>query len=262
MATKKTIEFAAKNVKTFTNWLKRFSTIDNSLLLEINQDDSAFIAKTYNEERSVVKMSTIKFDDAGLTQQHSKKEKDTNRVKVGIFNIPRLIKIIDQFDDAEFTFKIEYQELIGDNETQFAGEKLLLKNNYLKMNVDCTSLNIFKYISDELFTDTIAKVDKLGNFELTKETLEQINTLNTLDNENRFMNFEFKNNDIIVSGKTYELRIGETNKNENNLSIFKDQYSTLDIENYNVELGEDRLIFKSKDSETTTVISKAEDDKD
>jgi hypothetical protein len=54
MATaKKTIEFTAKNVKAFTGWLKRFSTIDKSLLLEIDQATSTFIAKTYNEERSV-----------------------------------------------------------------------------------------------------------------------------------------------------------------------------------------------------------------
>ena len=40
MAAKKTIEFTAKNAKNFTNWLKRFSPIDNSLLLEIDEKTS------------------------------------------------------------------------------------------------------------------------------------------------------------------------------------------------------------------------------
>lgn len=256
MATnKKTIEFTAKNVKVFANWLKRFSAIDNSLLLEIDPINSNFIAKTYNEERSVVKMSSIKFDEAGLS---AKSTKDTKRIKVGIFNIPRLTKIMDQFNDAEFTLTVEYQELISENDSQYAAEKILLKNKYLKMDVDCTSLNIFKYISDELFTGTIATIDTIGSFELTKVNLEKISILNNLDNDNRFMQVKFKDG-IKVSGKNYELLIEDKKLPEAELSIFKDQYSTLDVENYAVDLGEDRLIFTSNDSNTITVISKAED---
>ena len=63
----------------------------------------------------------------------------------------------------------------------------------------------------------------------------------------------------MVSGKAYERVIAEKQLTTAELSIFKDQFSTLDVENYDVNLGEDRLVFISKDSETTTVISKAED---
>jgi len=257
MATaKKTIEFTAKNVKAFTGWLKRFSTIDKSLLLEIDQATSTFIAKTYNEERSVVKMSSIKFDEAGLV---AKVSVDPKRIKVGIYNISHLTKIMDQFNDVEFTLTVEYQELINDTDTQYAGEKLLLKNKLLKMNVDCTSLNIFKYISDELFKTGIAAVDAVGSFELTKANIEKINTLNGLDSDERNMEFKIGDKKTIVSGKTYELAIGANDvKETSSLSIFKEQYASLDVENYDVDLGEDRLVFKSKESETTTVISKAE----
>lgn len=255
-ATKQTVEFTAKNVKAFTGWLKRFSAISNTLLLEIDQTKSIFIAKTYNDERSVVKMSTIKFDEAGLT---AKPTKDPQRIKVGIFSIGRLIKIIDQFNDDEFELTIEFQDLINDGITQYAGEKILLKNKSLKMNVDCTSLNIFKYIPDVLFTGTIAAIDVIGDFDLSKTTLEKIASLNTLDNEHKFMEFKFKVGDIMVSGKTYDLLIGTQKVSDANISIFKDQYSSLDIEGYVVSLGDDRLVFKSKDSETVTVISKAED---
>jgi len=258
MATnKKTVEFTAKNVKAFTGWLKRFSAIDNSLLLEVDQAKSVFIAKTYNEERSVVKMSTIKFDEAGLT---AKINVDPKRVKVGIFNIPRLIKIMDQFNDEEFTITVEYQELVNETETQYAGEKILLKNKSLKMNVDCTSLNIFKYIPDNLFTSSIAAVTTIVKFELSKAMIEKTNGLNGLDNDHKFVEFKYADKEILVSGKNYELAVAEaTCKTTPALSVFKEQYSTLDVENYDVNLGEDRLVFLSKDSDTTTVISKAED---
>jgi hypothetical protein len=41
------LEFSAKNVSAFSTWLKKFSSIDNSLLLEIDEDKNIFIAKTY-----------------------------------------------------------------------------------------------------------------------------------------------------------------------------------------------------------------------
>jgi hypothetical protein len=166
---------------------------------------------------------------------------------------------MDQFNDAEFTFTLEYQELANEGETQYAAEKILLKNKNLKINVDCTSLNIFKYISDELFTGSIATIDVLGKFELTKSGIEKINTLNNLDSDHRFMQFFFKENQTYVSGKTYELLIGETTTTDAELTLFKEQYSSLDVENYNVELGEDRLVFRSSDSDTVSVISRAED---
>jgi hypothetical protein len=259
--TKKQLEFSAKNVKAFTGWLKRFSTIDNSVLLEVDHINGNFTAKVYNEERSVVKMSSIKFDEAGLLYVIGKTPlKETKRIKVGIFNIPRLIKIMDQFNDEEFSLTIEYQDLISDTETQLAGEKLLFKNKNLKMSVDCTSLNIFKYISDELFIGTIATINTIGKFELSKGNIEKINILNNLDNEHRFMEFKFKNKETTISGKTYDLFLDKNDiKEEVAISIFKDQYSTLDIEGYKVEMGEDRLVFHSNDSSTITVISRAED---
>ena len=254
--TKKTVEFTAKNVKAFTGWLKRFSAIDNSLLLEIDQAKSTFIAKTYNEERSVVKMSSIRFDEAGLA---TKANKDPQRVKVGIFSVSRLIKIMDQFNDDEFTLTVEFQDLVTDGDTQFAGEKILLKNKSLKINVDCTSLNIFKYIADEKFVNVIAKVDAIGKFELSKAVLEKVNGLNTLDEGYKFMEFKFRGGEIFVAGKSYELAIDKLKVVDAELSIFKEQYATLDVEGYSVDLADDRLVFRSKDSETVTVISKAED---
>jgi len=256
-SSKKTIEFTAKNVKAFTNWLRRFASIDNSLLLEIDEKSSTFISKTYNEERSVVKMSTIKFDDAGLT---TKLNKDPKRIKIGIFNIPRLIKVIDQFNDMEFTITVNYQDLVGDDSNvQYAGESILLRNKNLKMSVDCTSLNIFKYITDDLFKNSIATVDVLGSFELTKSNIEKINSLCTLDSDHKFIEFKFKDNEVFVSGKTFDLTICKIEKVSTSLSVFKEQYSNIDVENYNVELGEDRLVFKSKDSDTTCVLSMTTD---
>lgn len=255
---KKTIEFTTNNAKAFTGWLKRFASIDTSLLLEIDEKTSNFIAKTYNNERSVVKMSSISFVDAGLTVQKSTNPK---RIKAGIYNILRLNKIIDQFNDIEFTMTVTYNDIISGEVTQYAAENILLKSKNLKMNVDCTSLEIFKNISDDRFINEIAKVDTLlGTFELTKANLEKINSLCTLDNEYKYMDFKIEDNNVFVSGKTFEFTICETTSAATSTKVHKEQYGNVDIENYNVELGEEKIVFKSKDSDTICVISKATDE--
>jgi len=258
----KKIEFSATNVKAFSTWLKKFSSIDTALLLEVDEIGSKFMAKTYNEERSVVKSSSIKFEDAGLTIKLNSNP-NLKRIKVGIYNISRFMKIMDQFNNEEFTLVINYDEVAG-NEVEYAGINIILKNKNLKMIVECTSLNIFKYIPDELFDGTIASLNKvLANFPLTKENIEQINSVSVLDNEHKFM--EFKSiPDIFVAGKTFDLLIYETdNKIDGtikSINIFKEQFESIDLEDYNVKMGEDRIVFAAADLMTTTVISMVEKD--
>ena len=259
MANKK-IEFSAKNVKAFSAWLKKFSSIDTALLLEIDEPGSRFLAKTYNEERSVVKLSTIKFDAAGFTVKPSK---DPERVKVGIYNIARLMKIMEQFNDEEFSFTVNWDVLDGDVKEN-AGLTLILKNKNLKINVECTSLNIFKYISDELFADRIASLDEVKTkFDLLKANIEQTNQLCSLDSEYKFMEFRNEAN-VYVSGKTFDLLLrenpGEHDGSSDSLNIFKEQFTSVDVEDYNVQMGEDRLVFTSTDESTTTVLSMVEKD--
>ena len=246
------IEFTAKNAKPFIFWLKRFSLIDNSLLLELDESNSIFVAKTYNEERSIVKMSTLKFDEAGLL---TKKTSNSKRVRVGIFNISKLIKTIEQFNDKEFTLTFVYDELSGE-ESLFAGTNIILKNDILKSSIDCTSLNIFKYIADDLFTNNISNIDKLAEISLTKETIDKINSLSNLYTENEFLEFKNVGSKIYVCDKTFELFLSNGGSDvDNKLPLYKEQFVKLDSENYKLKIGEEKLVFVSENSETVTVMS-------
>lgn len=256
----KKIEFSAENVKPLIAWFKRFASIDNSLLLEIDESTSMMLAKTYNEERSVVKFSKIKFEDAGLT---TKTPSDPKRIKVGLFNIPRLIKIMDQFSDDAFGISISYDEVVGGDTTDYAGLSITLKNKNLKVTVDCTSLSIFKYIPDDLFKTVIANLDDtLVEFPLRKNDIDKTNSLCGLDTEHKYVKFSKRNN-VYVSGKSFEyllVNLGEdSGTSEGEIQVFKEQFNNLDVESYKVEMGDDRLVFTSQDSETITVISMVEE---
>ena len=248
----KVLEFKAKNIKPFTSWLKRFSLIDNSLLLEVDSNAQEFIAKTYNQERSVVKFSKISFEDAGL-EMTSKGSIET-RIKVGIFHIPRLIKSMEHFVSEEFYFGFKYDEVIGED-AGLVGTGILMKNSSLKMNLSCTPLHIFKYISDTLFLKTIAHIDPAVSFELPSMKIEKINSLCTLDNEHEYIEFITKGGNLSVKGKTFELALSESGKAQTAISIYKAQFEKLDLENYDVAVSDERIVYKSKTSETITVTS-------
>ena len=254
----KQIQFTAKNVRAFTSWLKTFSLIDNSLLLEINTKDNEFIAKSYNEERSVVKFSKIKFDEGGFILK--KAPKDSDRIKVGIYNIPNVIKVFEHFGEEEFSVIFKYEEVINDSDKEYAGTSILLKNDNLKVGIECTSLNIFKYITDTQFHTKIASVDSLVKFNLEKDNINKINSLCNLNKEHKFMQFLAKDNKIFAKSKSFELLLSVGAKDEASIDILKDQFIKLDIENYTVNFGEDRLVFISDESNTVTVISKVEQD--
>jgi len=248
------VEFEARNIKPFSQWLKRFSSIDNSLLLEIDEENSGFIAKTYDESRSVVKFSKMGFNDAGMTVKTS----GNKRIKVGLFNIQKVIKTIEHFNNNEFLFTFNYGELIGE-ETTYAGTNIVLKNQSLKITIDCTSLNIFKYISDELFNNTISRCEPICKFKLDKETIDKINSLCSLDSDNKTMEFKSEDKKIFACGKTFEFLLNKDEKNSDvSLHIHKDQFEKLDTDDYEIIIGEDRMVFSSKNSETITVISSIE----
>jgi hypothetical protein len=254
----KTIDFTAKNVKHFSSWLKKFASIENSLLIEVDEENKCFTAKSYNEEKSVVKYSKISFVDAGFSV--NKESKDPQFVKVGIYNIPRLMKSLDHFSTGEFSFTVQYDEVMDGKDKNLAGTALLIKNPSLKIKIECTSLNIFKYISDEMFMERIAKTNPITVFGLSTSKIDEINSLSDLDKEYKFLEFINRDSKVFIRGKSFELEIAETVDAKALISVYKDQFNKVDMESYSVDFGADKLVFRSKDSDTVIVTSMVEKD--
>jgi len=245
------LEFSVNNVTQFSNWLKRFSSIDKSLLLEVDLDTLQFIAKTYNEERSVVKHSSISFTDIGF--ELVTKKLPTGRIHVGLYDVLKIIKTFNQFAE-NFSFIIKYEDLEGNEDTKLIGKQLLLKNDNLKVGFDCTSLNIFKYIKDSVFNGAICKIDSLLTFDLKREDFDKIINLSDLDKEYKRIEFKAINSKIVLRSKSFELNLGICNGEKASMPILKDQLDKVDSENYSVQLGEGRMVLTSTDSDTTTAL--------
>lgn len=250
----KSIEFTVNNPKPFTSYLKKFASIDNTVLFEVDLEKENFVTKSTNEERSIVKYCELSFSEAGFEL----KTKASSRIKIGIYNIPRLIKIIEQFSGT-FQFIVKYDEIINtSNQKEFAGISLLLKNDDLKFNNECTSLNIFKYISDDLYKNTIRKIDEITTFDFSKETIEKVRSLSELDKEHKLIDFKNKNGNLYIKGKSFELLISPSTAKDSTISFYKEQFDKVDVENCKAIMGSDRMLFSSIDSTSEIIVSRVE----
>ncbi len=253
----KQLEFKAKDVKAFTSWLKRFSSIDGSLLLEIDNNLKEFLAKSYNEEKSVVKFSKINFENSGFNL--ITKDTPRERIKIGLYSIPQLIKTLDHFE-GEFSVIFKYEEVTDDGGSNIAGTNILIKSDNLKVGFECSSLKIFKYIADDVFENVICNMEEIVGFELKKEDIAQIVSLSTLDKDLKNMEFlNKKTGHLYAKSKSFEYLLSISSKVDARLPFLKSQFEKIDIENYKVSIGEDRMVLTSIDEATKTVISMLEE---
>jgi len=233
----------------FNDFLKRFSSIENSLLMEV--ENGVIKAKSYTPEKSVVKYSSIPLDE--IFSEYS----DINEpVKIGILNLDKLASSLKFFGEGEFEFNLEYEKVNGEN----VGTGITLKNNSLQIDFQCASQKLFTYITDDILntiTDTsTSKVD----FLLPKEQQAKISALFGIDSDYSKLIFKKSGNEILAAGKNFKFQITDNVGNNDNveLSVFKHHYAFLDREDSIVHIADEKLIFLSNESDTKMIIGEAE----
>ena len=183
------VEFKGTNLKAFSAWLKRFKSISNSVLIEVDDSTQEFLAKQFNDEKSIVKFSSISFEEAGFEYKLS--DKIDKRIKVGLYDITALLKIFDNFSGEDFTFTINFDEIQSKSAgKELAGKDLVLKSGSLRIKAEATSLNIFKYLPDNIFKDRVAQIDPDVEFEISSDQIDKINSLCALEKSNLFLKVE------------------------------------------------------------------------
>jgi len=230
---------------SFADFLKRFSSIDNALLLEFSKD--TLKAKTHTPERSVVKSSEISLDD--IFSEHNIEED----FKVGIFNIDTLQKSFKYFAGSDFTFQIKLEK----NQNDWVGTQIVIFNNSLDISFACATLSLFSYISDTIMEKITSTEDYKASFLLQKQQQTKINSLFSIDADYSKLTFEIKNKKVYAKGKNFKLELLDTNDDDTSLSVFKMHYLFLDNETCEIYIMDDKLVLKSSESETKLIIGES-----
>lgn len=233
------------------NFLKRFSGIDNALLLEM---DNGFLkAKSHTPEKSVVKYSAIQLDEI-FSEYSDVKE----NIKFGIYNIDKFASSCKFFGETEFEFILDYDTVGTDN----VGTSILLKNNSLDIEFTCASLKLFTYISEDILNKITDTTNASVDFILPKEQQGKLSSLFSIDSDYSKISFLKKGKNVCAKGKTFNLTLVEDDLlksgSDCELSVFKHHYVFLDREDAHVYIADEKLIFFSNESETKMIIGEAE----
>lgn len=169
------------------NYLENFAKIRPTLLLEVDTQERAFVAKGLVEDRSSVRYSSLKFEDTNLNFVSDNGDAQ-ERIQVGILNqLPKFIKILKCFNDilkvtpkegeAQPTVDllIRYDNTFDDAQHDVLGAlSITLKSKTLSMKFDCFRISEFKHLTDEQFLKNVFNVSNETRIVLTQETISSI----------------------------------------------------------------------------------------
>jgi hypothetical protein len=279
------------SVDPFVNYLKNFAKIRPSLLIEIDTNERAFVAKTFTEDRGSVRFSAIGFNKCNMTIVENTGENTLGkeRIKAGILiQLPRLIKIIEQFGanldkdgNATFDITFEYDTLVNKNgATDYVVTMITFTSKSLKMKLDGFRISELTYLSDDKFNNVVFNVQDAVKFKLTSDMISSIiktSDIVKLDGKKDALTFYVDGNNLYVkdlvskgeSNFVYLLgALSDTVDYAISATVFREKFIQMmdkSNENYDIILGRrptadgkyvvDRILFDSTDSNTKIVIS-------
>lgn len=198
----------------FVTWLKGFKDIHPSLLLEVDINEEAFIAKTFTDEKSIVKYSKISFEDAGYelsaivdndgnpVDWHSVASTSSNRIKCGLHQngahyLGKVIDVASMFTTASdhemiITFDICNSVIYVESkqgEKEYQGTLITWSSMSLTYSVRCSQISDnFRKCDDDTFLNRVCNIGSPSRFEVGSETicnLYKISSLFSTDNRDK-----------------------------------------------------------------------------
>lgn len=247
MKNKLTLRIASSN--ELISFLKRFSSIESSLLIEL--EDGYMKAKTHTPERSVVKSSKIE-----LSRIFTDSPEISENIMFGVYNIDKLMQTFKHFPEGGVDFVLEYEKTAEGN----VGTTITVSNESLKINFDCASLRLFTHITDEMMERISTTDSSVVNFILSKENQNRILSLSTIDSDSKLLTFDVKEGKVSSLGKSFHLNLLnlENIEDQTNISLYKQQFAYLDREDSIAYVSDDRIVFNSIETDTKTIIGKAD----
>lgn len=230
-----------------TGYMKKFSVIEKNLLFEISDD--RIIAKTHTPDKSVVKIGSVLLSD--IMDVVGEKED----AKIGLFSVDNFVNSFKHFGETETKLEIK-GETVGDD-TVATEMKATSKN--LKISFPCASTSMFRYIDKTLAGKIVDTATSLFSFRIDKDTLSKISALGTLDSDNDTLSIVSKGGEVSFKGKSFEMTLpGVTSENDGDISFYKAHFSFIDKEDSEVFVLDNKVIFKSLETDTSIVIGKVE----
>ena len=242
------LRFKIKSSENFTNFLKRFKTIERGLLLELTPE--TLRAEAHTADRGIVKSSSIPLDTILEGNVPS------DLIKIGIFDIGRVIDMFKHFEETDELFLELNYEKVQEKEV---GTKLKFISPNLKFNLTCADLDHFTYVSQSAFDKITAVIEENKNaeFSFPRESFNKVSSLCSFDSGEDRLVIEFSGGEINFKGESFNYLLGADPDNKNiTFSFYKARFLSIDEENSNFLMESDKMLINSVESDTQVIIGR------
>ena len=275
----------------FINYLKSYLRIRESLLLEIDTNLRAFVAKTFTEDKSSIRFSSISFNDANVSivSDTGEDERNGSRIKVGILiQLKKFIQIVERLGsdvnekgESNFNIEIDYEPFqnTNDKSVDFVTTSISFNSEILKMRMDGFRISELTYLSDDTFKSVVFNATDAVSIEISASTINSIiKTSDIVKIDVRKDALVFYNEDKILYVKdrgvgsdnkyNFVYKIGELDTEPLypiNVPVTRDRFMKMldkSDENFKIIIGKntidgsvDRVLFDAVNSTTKIVIA-------
>lgn len=238
------------NGSEFQTFVKKLLSIDKFIFMKIANEQ--IISSVYLPQKDAVKLTSLKTSDMFEIEEPAK-----TPIKISFFNGNKVIDALSHFGE-EVSAKITYQKT-GDD---LVATDFTVEDENLKINLYCAdpSLN-FMEMTDEEIKRAFSTTGKAFSFELLTVHVDKMKSLFKLEDDKELFKFKVSEKGIHVSGERYDAVLSHQvelhDKSINEVSIYKKYIPILDKENYKVVVCENKVIFRSLDTNTVLTVAVA-----
>ncbi len=238
----------------FVKWLKGFKDINPSLLIEVNLETESFISKSFADDKSIVKYSSISFSDAGyeffgvyddndnkLDWEAVCNAETDGRIRIGIYEIlSKVIDVTNIFAEVDHELSIDfdfannvYFKGVNTPEKTYQGTTIHFKSLSLAMNIKCAPLSdTFIKLDDSTFVKRVCNIGSPSVYEVSGETLANLFKISSILSPDGSDNIKFYSKEVDgqralyaydESHGSYDYLLGyyESGENDNTSTITK-----------------------------------------
>ena len=154
---------------------------------------------------------------------------------------------------------------LSDLDKEYIATKISVQSSNLRITVACSDPTLgFMDLSTDQIKAIFNKKDVMFDFDLEPFMQSKISSLFNLDKDSDTFKIQYTNDAVRIKGDSYDAKITQTDASsvESGVEVmlYKKYFSLLDKEAYTVSVCPNKLIFKSKDSNTLLTVSVCSND--
>jgi hypothetical protein len=239
--------------RELSSFVKKLLPIDKFIFLKIGKEGT--VSSVYFPERDAVKLANTPTKDLF--------EGDIdNTIKVSFYNGTKVIDALAHFN-GDLRGRIKFNEI--DNESM--ASDFILENDDLQINLACADPSLsFMEMSKEEITRAFDTEAKLFEFDLLTTHVDRMKSLFNLEKEEDTFTLYVNEKGIAVKGTSFDATLCHSYEGDSPVGtkvvIYKKYINLLDKENYKVKVCDNKVVFRSLDTNTLLTVAVAITDED